>query len=555
MVLQMSQVFISPKRRSGFELKRILSSQKMVVVIFVPLLIVVRMQLNRWSVTPITDGYVPHCPGQGTTSSRALVFDKQGQVVAKAQTLLTQYYPQPGWVEQDPVEIWATQSGVLNEAIAKAGIDASMIAGIGITNQRETTIVWDRKTGLPVAPAIVWQCRRTADMVRQLEQDGYKEIIRAKTGLILDAYFSATKIRWILDHIEQGQARAEAGALMFGTVDSWLIYKLTGGRVHITDMTNASRTMLFNIHTRKWDPELLALFDIPEGMLPEVRSSSEIYGTTNIQGHEVSIAGVAGDQQAALFGQRCLTKGSVKNTYGTGCFLLMNTGTQPVDAHSGLLTTIGIALPDRVDYALEGSIFIGGALIQWLRDELGLIQASEDTEYFASKVTDTGGVYIVPAFSGLGTPYWDMEARGTIFGLTRGTNRNHLIRAALEAIAYQCVDVVRCMEQDSGMPVRVLRADGGASANDVLMQLQADLLDTEVVRPLMQETTALGAAYLAGLACGYWANLAAIAQLSGEEKSWQPQLSEMQRTNRLAGWHEAVQRTLGWKSPGSDLTK
>ena len=445
---------------------------------------------------------------QGTTSSRCILFDREQNIVEMAQKEFTQHYPHPGWVEHDPMEIYSSQYGVLMEVLAKSGVDVREVAGIGITNQRETTIVWDKTTGRPVYNAIVWQCRRTAPLCEELKADrDFTAYVKDHTGLLVDAYFSATKIRWILDNVPGAREKAGAGELLFGTVDSWLIWKLTGGAVHVTDYTNASRTMLYNIRDLCWDKRICDRLGIPACMLPEVRNCSEIYGTMNIQGVEVPIAGIAGDQQAALFGQTCFEPGEAKNTYGTGCFLLMNTGSRLYQSKNGLLSTIAIGLDGRVQYALEGSVFVGGAVVQWLRDELHLITESADTEYFARKVRDNGGVYVVPAFTGLGAPYWDMYARGAIFGLTRGTGRNHIIRAALESIAYQTCDVLHAMEEDTGLPLRELRVDGGASANNFLMQFQADIVDRTIRRPMIRETTALGAAYLAGLATGVWDDL------------------------------------------------
>ena len=450
---------------------------------------------------------------QGTTSSRAIIFDNEQNILGISQKEITQIYPKEGWVEHNPMEIWASQYGVLQEVLAKSNLTQEDIAAIGITNQRETTIVWDKNTGEPVYNAIVWQCRRTAQICDELEKQGLKEYIRETTGLVLDAYFSGTKIKWILDNVPGAREKAENGDLLFGTVDTWLVWKLTGGRVHITDYTNASRTMLYNINTLQWDKKMLEILGIPESMLPVVKNSSEVYGYTNLGGkggYRVPIAGIAGDQQAALFGQACFTKGSAKNTYGTGCFLLMNTGEERVESKNGLLTTIAIGIDNKVQYALEGSVFVGGAVVQWIRDELMLVNDAQDTEYFAKKVKDNGGVYVVPAFVGLGAPYWDMYARGAIFGLTRGANRNHIIRAALESIAYQSKDVLHAMEEDAGYKIKSLKVDGGASKNEFLMQFQSNLIDTQVTRPIISETTALGAAYLAGLAVGYWKDMSNI---------------------------------------------
>ncbi|MCI6521653.1 glycerol kinase GlpK [bacterium] len=484
---------------------------------------------------------------QGTTSSRCILFDREQNIVEMAQKEFTQHYPHPGWVEHDPMEIYSSQYGVLMEVLAKSGVDVREVAGIGITNQRETTIVWDKTTGRPVYNAIVWQCRRTAPLCEELKADrDFTAYVKDHTGLLVDAYFSATTIRWILDNVPGAREKAGAGELLFGTVDSWLIWKLTGGAVHVTDYTNASRTMLYNIRDLCWDKRICDRLGIPACMLPEVRNCSEIYGTMNIQGVEVPIAGIAGDQQAALFGQTCFEPGEAKNTYGTGCFLLMNTGSRLYQSKNGLLSTIAIGLDSRVQYALEGSVFVGGAVVQWLRDELHLITESADTEYFARKVRDNGGVYVVPAFTGLGAPYWDMYARGAIFGLTRGTGRNHIIRAALESIAYQTCDVLHAMEEDTGLPLRELRVDGGASANNFLMQFQADIVDRTIRRPMIRETTALGAAYLAGLATGVWRDLDDIRSQWTLDRLYEPQMPAGQRETLLAGWHKAVGRTRGW---------
>ena len=484
---------------------------------------------------------------QGTTSSRCILFDREQNIVEMAQKEFTQHYPHPGWVEHDPMEIYSSQYGVLMEVLAKSGVDVREVAGIGITNQRETTIVWDKTTGRPVYNAIVWQCRRTAPLCEELKADrDFTAYVKDHTGLLVDAYFSATKIRWILDNVPGAREKAGAGELLFGTVDSWLIWKLTGGAVHVTDYTNASRTMLYNIRDLCWDKRICDRLGIPACMLPEVRNCSEIYGTMNIQGVEVPIAGIAGDQQAALFGQTCFEPGEAKNTYGTGCFLLMNTGSRLYQSKNGLLSTIAIGLDGRVQYALEGSVFVGGAVVQWLRDELHLITESADTEYFARKVRDNGGVYVVPAFTGLGAPYWDMYARGAIFGLTRGTGRNHIIRAALESIAYQTCDVLHAMEEDTGLPLRELRVDGGASANNFLMQFQADIVDRTIRRPMIRETTALGAAYLAGLATGVWRDLDDIRSQWTLDRLYESQMPAGQRETLLAGWHKAVGRTRGW---------
>ena len=483
---------------------------------------------------------------QGTTSSRVILFDREQNILGISQREFTQIYPQEGWVEHDAMEIWSSQYSVMMEVIAQSGIDPADIAGIGITNQRETTILWDRETGRPICNAIVWQCRRTAGIVDQLLADGYGEHIRESTGLVPDAYFSATKIKWMLDHVEGARARAERGEILFGTVDSWLVWKLTGGAVHVTDYTNASRTMLYDIHKLDWDDTLLQALDIPRAMLPEVRSSSEIYGYTEIQGVKVPIAGMAGDQQAALFGQTCFAPGDAKNTYGTGCFLLMNTGDTPVASKNGLITTIAIGLEGKVQYALEGSVFVGGAVIQWLRDEMRFFTDSRDAEYYAQKVDSNGGVYLVPAFTGLGAPYWDMYARGAILGITRGTKREHIIRAAQESIAYQVADLVQAMEADTGMPLNWLKADGGASRDRFLMQFQADILAKEVRRPAIRETTALGAAYLAGLATGVWKDREEIKRLWMCETTFAPDMEQARREKLVSGWHKAVGRSRGW---------
>lgn len=483
---------------------------------------------------------------QGTTSSRAILFDDQQNIVGISQKEFTQHYPRQGWVEQDPMEIYSSQYGVMMEVIAKSGVEVRDIRGIGITNQRETTIIWDAKTGRPVYPAIVWQCRRTADMVDRLKEQGLGDYIRETTGLVPDAYFSATKIAWILDRVPDGRQRAKAGELLFGTVDSWLIWKLTGGAVHVTDYTNASRTMLFNIHTLEWDERLLEIFDVPREMLPQVHNSSEIYGYTTIQGESIPIAGIAGDQQAALFGQCCFEVGQAKNTYGTGCFLLMNTGDKPCMSQNGLITTIAIGLNGQVQYALEGSVFVGGAVIQWLRDEMRFITESKDAEYYAQKVENTGGVYLVPAFTGLGAPHWDMYARGCLIGLTRGTRREHIIRAAQESIAYQSYDLVKAMEKDTGSELSELKVDGGASRDAFLMQFQADILGCEVHRPMIRETTALGAAYLAGLAVGVWKDQEEIRRLWNCDVTFRSKMEEEEREKLLRGWHKAVGRSLNW---------
>lgn len=478
----------------------------------------------------------------GTTSCRCIIFDKNGRICSAAQKEFTQYFPQPGWVEHDAEEIWATQTGLMYEAMSKIDITINEIAGIGITNQRETTVLWDKETGRPVHKAIVWQCRRTAGYCDELKKLGMAEFFRSKTGLVLDAYFSATKLRWLLDNAAGARERAEKGELLFGTVDSWIIWKLTGGKVHVTDYSNASRTMLFNIHTLKWDEEILRVLKIPQQILPEVKPSSHVYGYTDSKlfGREVPIAGAGGDQQCALFGQTCFERGEVKNTYGTGGFMLMNTGTAPVNSHNGLVTTIAWGVDDKVEYALEGSIFVAGAAVQWLRDELGLIRDAAESEVLAKSVPDANGCYIVPAFVGLGAPYWDQYARGAIVGLTRGVNRNHIVRATLESIAYQVNDVLMAMQEDSGMPITSLRVDGGACDNDFLMQFQADILNTSVVRPYCIETTAMGAAYLAGLAVGYWRSKEEILANHVIAAEFKPQMGQAKRENLLQGWHNAV---------------
>ena len=478
---------------------------------------------------------------QGTTSSRAILFDREQNIVGSVSREFPQIYPKEGWVEHDPADIWSSQYGCMTEVVARCGAEPGEIAAIGITNQRETTVVWNRKTGAPVAGAIVWQCRRTADLVRELTADGWDRIIREKTGLVPDAYFSASKIRWILDNTPGAREKAEAGELCFGTVDTWLLWKLTGGRVHATDRTNASRTMLYNIRENRWDPELLDRFGVPASMLPEVRSSSEIYGTTNLGGVEIPIAGIAGDQQAALFGQGCFAPGDAKNTYGTGCFLLMNVGTEPRESENGLLCTVAAtAAGEPVEYALEGSVFTGGAVTQWLRDEMQFFHESSEIEGIAASVPDSGGVYLVPAFTGLGAPWWDMFARGTITGITRGTRRAHIVRAAEESIAYQSADLLAAMEKDTGEPLRSLRVDGGATRDSFLMQFQADVIGKPVLRPVIRETTALGAAYLAGLAVGFWKSKDELASARRLEKEFVPAIPPEKREALLAGWHEAV---------------
>lgn len=484
----------------------------------------------------------------GTTSNRCILFNKKGEVKSVAQKEFTQYFPKAGWVEHDAGEIWSTMLGVAVEAMQKAGAKASDIASIGITNQRETAIVWDKETGEPVYRAIVWQCRRTSACCDSLKEKGLTETIRQKTGLVIDAYFSATKIRWILEHVDGAREKARKGRLLFGTVETWLIWKLTKGRVHVTDYSNASRTMLFNIKTLSWDDEILRELDIPRSMLPEVRPSSCIYGRTAPEyfGGEIPIGGAAGDQQAALFGQACFASGEAKNTYGTGCFLLMNTGTTPVFSGNGLVTTIAWGIDDQVTYALEGSIFVAGAAIQWLRDEMRLIDSSEDSEYMASKVPDTNGCYVVPAFTGLGAPHWDQYARGTIVGITRGVNKYHITRATLESIAYQVYDVLKAMKADSGIELTSLKVDGGASANNFLMQVQADIIGAPVKRPVCVETTAMGAAYLAGLAVGYWKDYAEIRNNWAIDRTFAPNISQEEREKKLKGWNKAVKRSYQW---------
>lgn len=483
---------------------------------------------------------------QGTTSSRAILFDHQGQIHSVAQKEFTQYFPQPGWVEHDAMEIWSTQIGVASESISKKNLALTDIAAIGITNQRETTVIWNKKTGLPIYNAIVWQDRRTADFCDTLKAQGKAGMIQAKTGLVIDAYFSASKIKWILDQVEGARAMAERGELCFGTIDSWLVWKLTNGKVHVTDATNASRTMLYNIHDLKWDKELLDLFEIPLNILPTVKSSSEIYGYTNqlFTNHEIPIAGIAGDQQAALFGQMCTSPGMVKNTYGTGCFMLMHTGEKAVSSKNNLLTTIALQINGHTYYALEGSVFIGGAVVQWLRDGLHLIRNSADVEVLASQVEHTDGVYLVPAFAGLGAPYWNQHARGTIVGITRGTTSAHIARAALESIAFQTYDVLKAMEADAQIPIAELRVDGGATKNNLLMQFQSNILSTKVIRPTMIETTALGAAYLAGLAVGFWKDQSEIAAKWQVDKIFEPQASN--RDELITGWNRAIKTTNNW---------
>ncbi|MBS4535107.1 glycerol kinase GlpK [Clostridium sp. D2Q-14] len=487
---------------------------------------------------------------QGTTSSRAILFDHNSEIINVAQKEFTQIYPKAGWVEHDPMEIWGTQSGVAREVLETAGIRPQEVAAIGITNQRETTIVWDKTTGKPIYNAIVWQCRRTANICDDLKRRGLEDYIKENTGLVVDAYFSGTKIKWILDNVEGAREKAENGELLFGNVDTWLIWNLTRGKVHVTDYTNASRTMVYNIKELKWDEKLLKELDIPASMLPEVKPSSEVYGYTDPQtygGSKIPIAGIAGDQQAALFGQACYDDGMAKNTYGTGCFMLMNTGEKMVQSKNGLLTTIAWGIDGKVNYALEGSIFVGGAIIQWLRDELRLISDASDSEYFATKVEDSNGVYIVPAFVGLGAPHWDMYARGTMVGLTRGANKNHIIRAALESIAYQSKDILEAMQQDSGIDLKELKVDGGAVANNFLMQFQSDILEVPVNRPVITETTAMGAAYLAGLAVGFWESKEDISKRYSIDKVFKPEM-ESEKVDKIYGdWKRAIERSLRWE--------
>ena len=483
---------------------------------------------------------------QGTTSSRCVIFDNEANVKDIVQKEFTQIYPQPGWVEHDPMEIYASQYSVLTEAVARCGIRPYHIKAIGITNQRETTIVWDKNTGKPIYNAIVWQCRRTAEIVEQVRKDNLEEYIKENTGLVLDAYFSATKIKWILNNVPGAKEKAKNGDLLFGTVDTWLIWKLTGGKVHATDYTNASRTMLFNIKKLKWDKKICDYFEIPMSMLPEVKKSSDYFGSISLFGYEIPLTGVAGDQQAALFGQACFNPGDVKNTYGTGCFLLMNTGSELIQSKSGLVTTIAATIDDNIQYALEGSVFVGGAIIQWIRDEMKFIYDAADSEYFACKVKDNGGVYIVPAFTGLGAPYWDMYARGTIFGLTRGSNRNHVIRAALESIAYQTNDLIIAMQKDTNLDIDTLKVDGGASRNNFLMQFQADIINTEVIRPSIMESTALGVAFLAGLKEGIFSSLDQIIKLKNKNNVFVPNMDNNIREEYIHNWHKAVNACINW---------
>jgi glycerol kinase len=488
---------------------------------------------------------------QGTTSSRAILFNHSGELISVAQKEIKQIYPKAGWVEHDAMEIWGTQIGVVREVMETLGLRPDAIAAIGITNQRETTVVWDKITGKPVCNAIVWQCKRTADMCQELKNKGLEPYIKANTGLVIDAYFSATKIKWILDHVEGAREKAEAGELLFGNIDTWLIWNLTRGKVHVTDYSNASRTMLFNIKELTWDEKLLQEFDIPSSMLPEVMPSSMVYGYTDeslFAGIKIPIAGAAGDQQAALFGQTCYQPGMAKNTYGTGCFMLMNTGSNMIQSKNGLLTTIAWNVDNKLEYALEGSIFMGGATIQWLRDELKLIDKASESEYYATRVEDNNGVYLVPAFVGMGAPYWDMYARGTITGLTRGANRYHIIRAALESIAYQTRDVLEAMQQDSGIELKELKVDGGAVSNNFLMQFQADILGVPVSRPKITETTALGAALLAGLAVGFWKNKQELSDRWSMDKSFVPQMEEQNRAKLYKNWKKAVSKALNWET-------
>lgn len=486
---------------------------------------------------------------QGTTSSRCIIFDKSGSVISKAQKEFKQIYPKAGWIEHDPIEIWATQFGVAVEALVMANLQASDIAAIGITNQRETTVVWDKRTGIPVHNAIVWQCRRTSEICEELRKLGFEGKIKEKTGLILDPYFSGTKIKWILDNVPNAREEAKKGNLIFGNIDTWLVWNLTKGQIHVTDYSNAARTMLYNIHTLEWDEEILRALNIPKEMLPEVKPSSEVYDHTSkvLFGEEIPISGIAGDQQAALFGQTCFKEGEAKNTYGTGCFMLMNTGSKAVNSKHGLLTTIAWGVDNKIEYALEGSIFVGGASIQWLRDELRMLKNASESERYALEVEDTNGVYVVPAFTGLGAPYWDPYARGTVMGLTRGTKKEHFIRATLESIAYQTNDVLKAMQEDSGISLVQLNVDGGASSNNFLMQFQSDILGVRVDRPQVVETTALGAAYLAGLAVGYWKDKEEISQNRSIEKQFRPAMDEDKRAKLLKGWHRALKRAMEWE--------
>ncbi|MED3553422.1 glycerol kinase GlpK [Cytobacillus praedii] len=487
---------------------------------------------------------------QGTTSSRAILFNKNGEITHSAQREFTQYFPKPGWVEHNANEIWGSILSVIAEVLSESGVHPGQIAGIGITNQRETAVVWDKETGKPIYNAIVWQSRQTSEICEELKTKGYNETFREKTGLLIDAYFSGTKVKWILDHVEGAREKAEQGKLLFGTIDTWLIWKLSGGKAHVTDYSNASRTLMFNIYELKWDEELLEILGVPASMLPEVRPSSEIYGHTvdyHFFGKEIPIAGAAGDQQAALFGQACFEEGMAKNTYGTGCFMLMNTGEKAVRSENGLLTTIAWGLNGKVEYALEGSIFVAGSAIQWLRDGMRMLQNAKDSEHYAKKVDTTDGVYVVPAFVGLGTPYWDSEVRGAVFGLTRGTSKEHFIRATLESLAYQTKDVLSAMEADSGIELKTLRVDGGAVKNDFLMEFQSDILNVPVERPIINETTALGAAYLAGLAVGYWKNADEISNQWAIDKSYKPSMEEESRKNLYNGWKKAVKAAMAFK--------
>lgn len=487
---------------------------------------------------------------QGTTSTRAILFNKNGEIIHVAQKEFTQIFPQPGWVEHDANEIWGSVLAVLASVLAESNVKPEQIAGIGITNQRETAVVWDKETGKPVYNAIVWQSRQTADICEDLKAKGYNDLFREKTGLLIDAYFSGTKVKWILDHVEGAREKAEAGKLLFGTIDTWIVWKLSGGKAHVTDYSNASRTLMYNIYDLKWDDELLEILTVPKNMLPEVRPSSEIYATTaphHFFGQEVPISGIAGDQQAALFGQACYQEGMAKNTYGTGCFMLMNTGEKAVKSNHGLLTTIAWGLNGKVEYALEGSIFVAGSAIQWLRDGLRMFKEAKDSEEYASRVSSTDGVYMVPAFVGLGTPYWDSDVRGAVFGLTRGTTKEHFIRATLESLAYQTKDVLSAMESDSGIALKTLRVDGGAVKNNFLMQFQSDILNVPVQRPIVNETTALGAAYLAGLAVGYWENQDEIAKQWAVDRTFEPQMSEEERNKLYDGWKKAVHATMAFK--------
>ncbi|MEC0125747.1 glycerol kinase GlpK [Paenibacillus pabuli] len=486
---------------------------------------------------------------QGTTSSRAILFNRSGEIVHIAQQEFPQYFPKPGWVEQNANEIWSSILAVMASCLAESGIKPVQIAGIGITNQRETVVVWDKETGRPIYNAVVWQSRQTADICEELKTKGLGDLFRRKTGLLIDPYFSGTKVKWILDHVPDARERAEKGELLFGTIDSWLIWKLSGG-THVTDVSNASRTLMYNIYDLQWDDELLQILNIPKAMLPEVRGSSEVYAHTvdyHFFGHRIPIAGAAGDQQSALFGQGCYTKGSMKNTYGTGCFMLMNTGEQPVQSEHGLITTIAWGMNGKIEYALEGSIFVAGSAVQWLRDGLRMLRSSKDSEDYAARVPSTDGVYMVPAFVGLGSPYWDSEVKGAVFGLTRGTTKEHFIRATLEALAYQTRDVLEAMESDSGIPVNALRVDGGAAANDFLMQFQSDILNIPVERPNVNETTALGAAYLAGLAVGYWNSADELANHENTERVFHPVMAEEERTGLYAGWQRAVKAAMVFK--------